>query len=97
VVMAMVLAGLMVSTVPYRSLASLKLSRAMLIGSALGMGAVMVVARRYNLSTAFTIILGSYIVYCPLEALFQDRRRRHGSMLTIDPDDFDSDPFDDLL
>ena len=59
----------MVSSVPYRTPKSLKLSRETMILSALFWAALLLVAVKYRISTAFVLLLGSYVVSGPLEAI----------------------------
>ena len=64
---ALCTALLMVSTVPYRGFKSFRISRGTMLNFAVVLAAVLVVAVRYNLSTAFLIIGGAYIASGPLE------------------------------
>jgi CDP-diacylglycerol--serine O-phosphatidyltransferase len=79
--LAVVLALFMVSNVPFRTLASLKLRRSSLLLVALNLAFVLVLARRYNLSTGFFGVCAAYMVLCPIEATLAMRRR------TINRDD----------
>jgi CDP-diacylglycerol---serine O-phosphatidyltransferase len=60
-------AGLMVSTVPYRGFRSFRISRKTVLVIALMLAAVLVTAVRWNLSTAFMAFGLSYIVSGPME------------------------------
>jgi phosphatidylserine synthase len=59
----------MVSSVPYRTPKGLKLSRETMIVSALFWAAILLIAVKYRISTAFVLLLGSYVVSGPLEAI----------------------------
>jgi CDP-diacylglycerol--serine O-phosphatidyltransferase len=72
--LALILGLLMVSSVPYRTPSSLKLSRGTRILSALFWAAILLVAVRYRASTAFVLLLGSYVVSGPLEAIIRRKR-----------------------
>jgi len=67
--LALLLGFLMVSSVPYRTPKSLKLSRETMILSALFWAALLLVAVKYRVSAAFVLLLGSYVVSGPLEAI----------------------------
>jgi CDP-diacylglycerol--serine O-phosphatidyltransferase len=72
--LSLVLGLLMVSSVPYRTPSSLKLSRFAIIVSALFWAAILLVAVRYRVSTAFIVLLGSYVLSGPLEVLILRKR-----------------------
>ena len=72
--LALVLGLLMVSSVPYRTQGSLKLSRGTMIVSALFWAAILAVAVQSRASTAFILLLGSYVVSGPLEAIIRRKR-----------------------
>jgi CDP-diacylglycerol--serine O-phosphatidyltransferase len=73
-VLSMILGFLMVSQVPYRSAKSLKLSRERMMLLALVFGIVLAIAVKYRFPTAFIVVLGSYVLSGPLEAIFRRRR-----------------------
>lgn len=60
---------LMVSTVPFRGFKSFRLSRGMVLNVAVVLASVLVVAVRFNLSTAFLAIGLIYIASGPLELI----------------------------
>ena len=65
---------LMVSRVPYRSPASLRLSRETMTLLALGCGVVLAIAVKYRFPTAFITVLGAYVLSGPIEAMVRRRR-----------------------
>ena len=72
--LALVLGFLMVSSIPYRTPKSLRMSRNMTIVTALFCASLLLVAMQYRVSTAFIVLLGSYVVSGPLEAIFRRKR-----------------------
>jgi CDP-diacylglycerol--serine O-phosphatidyltransferase len=75
-VLAVSLALLMVSSVPYRSHKSIRRRSYLVVFVMLFLGTLLTIAVRYNLSTAFVSVLLAYGVSGPLEALLFRRRRR---------------------
>ena len=67
----MLVAGLMVSTVPYRGFRSFRISRETVLVIALTLAAVLVTAVRWNLSTAFMAFGVSYIASGPAELVLR--------------------------
>ena len=72
--LVLVMGILMVSSVPYRTPKSLKLSRETMIVSALFWASILLVAVHYRFSTAFVVLLGSYVVSGPLEAIVSRKK-----------------------
>jgi len=72
--LAIVLSLLMVSSIPYRTPKTLRLSRGTMILSALFWGMLLLIAVRYRVSTAFVFLLGSYVISGPVEAIFSRKR-----------------------
>ena len=64
----------MVSSVPYRTPKTLRLSRETMILGALFWATILLVAVRYRVSTAFVVLLGSYVLSGPLEAIVRRKR-----------------------
>ncbi len=86
--LALMLATLMVSNVPYRSIKSLRLRASKVVTISLSMAAILMIAVRYNFSTGFLVMLAFYASTGPLEALlFRDRLRSTG--VPIKPEDPD--------
>ncbi len=73
-ILSMLLGLLMVSRVPYRSPASLRLSRETMTLLALGCGVVLAIAVKYRFPTAFITVLGAYVLSGPIEAMVRRRR-----------------------
>lgn len=73
-VLVLVMGVLMVSSVPYRTPKSLKLSRETMIVSALFWASILLVAVHYRFSTAFVVLLGSYAISGPLEAIVSRKK-----------------------
>lgn len=82
--LALVLAFLMVTRVPYRTFKTMRLSRSTIAGLALTLGVIMVVSLRFDFSIAFLGALGLYVASGPLEAIL--RIGRHQSELDLDDD-----------
>ena len=72
--LTLILGLLMVSSVPYRTPKTLRLSRETMIVGALFWASILLVAVRYRVSTAFVVLLGSYVVSGPLEAIVRRKR-----------------------
>ena len=72
--LALILGLLMVSSVPYRTPKGMKLSRDTMIISALFWAAILLVAVRFRISTAFVVLLGSYVLSGPLEVIIRRKR-----------------------
>ena len=72
--LTLILGLLMVSSVPYRTPKTLRLSRETMIVGALFWASILLVAVQYRISTAFVVLLGSYVVSGPLEVIFQRKR-----------------------
>ena len=65
---------LMVSSIPYRTPKTLRLSRETMILSALFWGMLLLVAVQYRVSTSFVVLLGTYAVSGPIEAVFSRKK-----------------------
>lgn len=76
VALVLYLAILMVSTVPFRGLKTLKLSPRTLALLVVGLGLCLAIAARYDISTLFVIFGVGHVMSGPLEALFTYPRRR---------------------
>lgn len=72
--LTLILGLLMVSSVPYRTPKTLRLSRETMIMGALFWASILLVAVQYRVSTAFVVLLGSYVVSGPLEAIIRRKR-----------------------
>lgn len=68
--LSLLLSLLMVSSIPYRTPKTFRLSRDTMIVSAMFWAMILLVAVQYRISTAFVLLLGSYVVSGPLEAIF---------------------------
>ena len=73
-VLTLVLGLLMVSSVPYRTPKTLRISRETMIVGALFWATILLVAVRYRVSTAFVVLLGSYVLSGPLEAIVRRKQ-----------------------
>ncbi len=97
-VLALLLSLLMVSSIPYRTPKTLRLSRETMILSALFWGMLLLVAVRYRVSTAFVVLLGTYAVSGPIEAVFSRKK-----ITLIDDQDlsldelFGTEPADEVI
>ena len=90
---ATVLGFLMISRVPYRSIQTLRLARGSLIGLALFLGGLTVVAVRFNFSTAFMTLCTLYVALGPVESILFGRHRFYAAEVPIEGIDDDlSDP-----
>jgi CDP-diacylglycerol--serine O-phosphatidyltransferase len=87
VALAMLLGLLMVSRVPYRTAKSLRITPRGMMLLALCSGVVLAVAMRYRVSTAFILLMGSYVLSGPLEAII--RRKR---VVLLDTEDLEPSP-----
>jgi CDP-diacylglycerol--serine O-phosphatidyltransferase len=87
VALAMLLGLLMVSRVPYRTAKSLRITPRGMMLLALCFGIVLAVAMRYRVSTAFILLMGSYVLSGPLEAII--RRKR---VVLLDTEDLEPSP-----
>ena len=72
--LTLILGLLMVSSVPYRIPKTFRLSRETMIMGALFWASILLVAVQYRISTAFVLLLGSYVVSGPLEAIVRRKR-----------------------
>ena len=72
--LTLALAFLMVSRVPYRTFKVGRSRRATVIGVAFFMAAMLSIAVRFNLSTAFLTVSSAYVLSGPVEATFFRRR-----------------------
>ena len=72
--LTLILSLLMVSSVPYRTPKTLRLSRATMIVSALFWAMILLVAVQYRISTAFVLLLGTYVMSGPVEAIFSRKK-----------------------
>ncbi len=72
--LSLLLSLLMVSSVPYRTPKTFRLSRETMIVSALFWALILLVAVRYRVSAAFVVLLGTYVVSGPLEAIFSRKK-----------------------
>lgn len=82
-ILTVILAFLMVSRVPYRTFKTRRSRRSTVIGLALFFGTMLVIAVRYNLSTAFLAVLGGYVLVGPVEAVLFFRSRRRAARARI--------------
>ena len=95
---ALLLSLLMVSSIPYRPPKTLRLSRETMILSALFWGMLLLVAVRYRVSTSFVVLLGTYAVSGPIEAIFSRKK-----ITLIDDQDlsldelFGTEPADEVI
>ena len=64
----------MVSSVPYRTPKTLRIARETMIVGALFWATILLVAVQYRISTAFVVLLGSYVLSGPLEAIVRRKR-----------------------
>lgn len=88
VAFAILVALLMVSTIPYRGFKSFRLSRRTILGIAVFIGAVLLTALKWNLATAFFAIGITYIVSGPTEWLVRrvlGQPWEHGALRVAGP------------
>lgn len=76
VALVLSLAFLMVSTIPYRGLKTLKLSPRTLAVVVVAFGACLAIAARYDISTLFVVVGMGHVLSGPLEMLVTYPRRR---------------------
>lgn len=69
----LILGVLMVSRIPYRTFKTRRSARATVIGLAFFASAILAIAVRYNLSTAFVTFAALYVVSGPIEAVLRRR------------------------
>ena len=72
--LSLLLSLLMVSSIPYRTPKTFRLSRDTMIVSAMFWAMILLVAVQYRISTAFVLLLGSYVVSGPIEAIVSRKK-----------------------
>ncbi len=72
--LSLLLSLLMVSSIPYRTPKTFRVSRDTMIVSAMFWAMILLVAVQYRVSTAFVLLLGSYVVSGPIEAMVSRKK-----------------------
>lgn len=72
--LSLLLSLLMVSSIPYRTPKTFRLSRDTMIVSAMFWAMILLVAVQYRISTAFVLLLGSYVVSGPIETIVSRKK-----------------------